>query len=261
MKHTSMKRVFTVLLAALMLATCAVGLIIPTSAAEVSVQNGTGNRGAVGEHPGVGHDLMGIDEAIRRDDVLLGGGVLTVDGLHDGLALTEGLGEILGEGDLHLGQSVLLLAVHVEEAQVAGRVLIGPDTRLTPGLHHGEEVLTRGLGIELDLVGGVVAHGVESLGGDGLGGHRGLGITRPLVEGQGTGRIIGRPGRHGEGEGGEFAVDDGAVGIVAADTYGTAVACAVLNRHLGGGGGDDQAQGAGRQHKGSQQGGHDAFDV
>ena len=48
MKHTSMKRVFTVLLAALMLATCAVGLIIPTSAAEVSVQNGTGNRGAVG---------------------------------------------------------------------------------------------------------------------------------------------------------------------------------------------------------------------
>ena len=47
MKHASLKRALTVLLAALMLATCAVGLIIPASAAEVSVQNGTGTRNAV----------------------------------------------------------------------------------------------------------------------------------------------------------------------------------------------------------------------
>ena len=47
MKHIRFKRALTVLLAALMLATCAAGLILPSSAAEVSVQNGTGSRGAV----------------------------------------------------------------------------------------------------------------------------------------------------------------------------------------------------------------------
>ncbi|MBQ7316017.1 MAG: hypothetical protein IJW90_02790 [Clostridia bacterium] len=46
MKHTFLKRILTVLLAAIMLATCALGLILPTSAAEISVQNGTGSRGA-----------------------------------------------------------------------------------------------------------------------------------------------------------------------------------------------------------------------
>ena len=47
MKHISFKRALAVLLATLMLATCAVGLILPSAAAEVSVQNGTGSRGAV----------------------------------------------------------------------------------------------------------------------------------------------------------------------------------------------------------------------
>ncbi|MBQ7911575.1 MAG: PT domain-containing protein [Clostridia bacterium] len=47
MKKYSVKRVLTAVLAALMLATCAVGLVLPASAAEVSVQNGTGTRGAV----------------------------------------------------------------------------------------------------------------------------------------------------------------------------------------------------------------------
>ncbi len=48
MKTMRFKRICTALLAALMVAACAAGLVIPTSAAEVSVQNGTGNRGAVG---------------------------------------------------------------------------------------------------------------------------------------------------------------------------------------------------------------------
>ena len=47
MKAMRFKQICTALLAALMLAACAVGLILPSSAAEVSVQNGTGTRGAV----------------------------------------------------------------------------------------------------------------------------------------------------------------------------------------------------------------------
>ena len=47
MKRTSVKNVLTILLAVLMLASCAVGLMVTVSAAEVSVQNGSGNRGAV----------------------------------------------------------------------------------------------------------------------------------------------------------------------------------------------------------------------
>ncbi len=47
MKKIYFKRTLSVLLAALMLAACAAVLILPASAGEVSVQNGTGNRGAV----------------------------------------------------------------------------------------------------------------------------------------------------------------------------------------------------------------------
>ena len=46
MKNFWMKRILTVVLAAAMLASCAVGLILPAFAAEVSVLNGTGSRGA-----------------------------------------------------------------------------------------------------------------------------------------------------------------------------------------------------------------------
>ena len=47
MKFNRTKRIVTVLLAVVMLASCAAGLILPTAAADVSVQNGTGSRGAV----------------------------------------------------------------------------------------------------------------------------------------------------------------------------------------------------------------------
>lgn len=47
MKMIRFKRALTVLLSAVMLAACATGLILPTYAGEVSVQNGTGTRGAV----------------------------------------------------------------------------------------------------------------------------------------------------------------------------------------------------------------------
>ena len=47
MNMNRLQRLLAVFLAALMLAACAVGLILPASAAEVSVQNGTGSRGAV----------------------------------------------------------------------------------------------------------------------------------------------------------------------------------------------------------------------
>lgn len=46
MKTNKLKRILTALLAVLMLGTCAIGLILPSSAAEISVQNGTGTRGA-----------------------------------------------------------------------------------------------------------------------------------------------------------------------------------------------------------------------
>ena len=46
MKRRFLKNTLSILLAVLMLAVCAVGLILPASAAEVSVQNGTGSRGA-----------------------------------------------------------------------------------------------------------------------------------------------------------------------------------------------------------------------
>ena len=46
MNMNRLQRLLAILLAVLMLATCAVGLILPASAAEVSVQNGTGSRGA-----------------------------------------------------------------------------------------------------------------------------------------------------------------------------------------------------------------------
>ena len=46
MKAKSVKNTLSILLAILMLAACAAGLILPTAAAEVSVQNGTGSRGA-----------------------------------------------------------------------------------------------------------------------------------------------------------------------------------------------------------------------
>ena len=47
MKNIPLKRMLTVVLAAVMLASCAVCLILPASAADISVQNGTGSRGAV----------------------------------------------------------------------------------------------------------------------------------------------------------------------------------------------------------------------
>ncbi len=47
MKTLYFKKTLSVLIAVLMLAACAAGLILPTYAGEVSVQNGTGNRGAV----------------------------------------------------------------------------------------------------------------------------------------------------------------------------------------------------------------------
>ncbi|MBR5123761.1 MAG: hypothetical protein IKU90_01410, partial [Clostridia bacterium] len=47
MKTTHVKRLLTALLAAVMICSCAVGLIIPSGAAVVSVLNGTGARGAV----------------------------------------------------------------------------------------------------------------------------------------------------------------------------------------------------------------------
>ena len=46
MKAKSVKNTLSILLTILMLAACAAGLILPTVAAEVSVQNGTGSRGA-----------------------------------------------------------------------------------------------------------------------------------------------------------------------------------------------------------------------
>ena len=48
MKRNQMKRILTIVLAAVMLASCAAVLILPSAASEVSVLNGTGNRGAVG---------------------------------------------------------------------------------------------------------------------------------------------------------------------------------------------------------------------
>ena len=48
MKRNQMKRILTIVLAAVMLASCAAVLILPSAAAEVSVLNGTGSRGAVG---------------------------------------------------------------------------------------------------------------------------------------------------------------------------------------------------------------------
>ena len=47
MKHANIKRILTAVLAAVMLCSCAVCLILPASAADISVQNGTGSRGAV----------------------------------------------------------------------------------------------------------------------------------------------------------------------------------------------------------------------
>ena len=47
MKHANVKRILTAILAAVMLVSCAAVLILPSSAAEVSVLNGTGSRGAV----------------------------------------------------------------------------------------------------------------------------------------------------------------------------------------------------------------------
>ena len=47
MKQNRIRRIVTVLLAVVMLASCAAVLILPSSAAEVSVMNGTGSRGAV----------------------------------------------------------------------------------------------------------------------------------------------------------------------------------------------------------------------
>ena len=47
MKAIRIKHALALLLAILMLATCATGLILPTAAIDISVQNGTGTRGAV----------------------------------------------------------------------------------------------------------------------------------------------------------------------------------------------------------------------
>ncbi len=47
MKRNNFKRIISLLLCALMLTACMAGLILPTHAADVSVQNGTGSRGAV----------------------------------------------------------------------------------------------------------------------------------------------------------------------------------------------------------------------
>ena len=47
MKHVNLTRILTAVMAAVMLASCAVCLILPTAAADISVQNGTGSRGAV----------------------------------------------------------------------------------------------------------------------------------------------------------------------------------------------------------------------
>ena len=48
MKRNQMKRILTIVLAAVMIASCAAVLILPSAASEVSVLNGTGSRGAVG---------------------------------------------------------------------------------------------------------------------------------------------------------------------------------------------------------------------
>ena len=47
MKHVNVKRILTAILAVVLLASCGACLVLPSAAAEVSVLNGTGSRGAV----------------------------------------------------------------------------------------------------------------------------------------------------------------------------------------------------------------------
>ena len=154
----------------------------------------------VGEHPGIGHDVMGIDQMIGGHLPLLGGSVLAVDGILDALHGQEGLHGGLGEGDRDLPRGGLLDAAligvgvahgirHLPDTQTAARELVDAD-----------EVFPRGLLVEGQ--GGVAVIGVilNLLGSHGSGGTGGIEISIPLVQGQGQTHGLVAPGGHTEGE-------------------------------------------------------------
>ena len=143
------------------------GLIV-LETAHVGVGEGHAAQ-AVGEDPGIGHDLMGIDEAVLRDHVGIGGLVVAV-----GRVLTRGAGGVVivglaGEMDADVGEDLRKLA----------RCAVGIDLTLksrgrTVGVQGGglghivneEQVVSRGdlaegdLGVQVILQDGLArAHG------------------------------------------------------------------------------------------------------
>ena len=160
---------------------------------------GVGHRNAaqaVGEDPGVGHDLMGVQEAVRGDLGLGRQDVVAADGV-GALAGEEGLNGGLGEVDPHLPVGLGLGTIHVGKALTHGDGGL-PDTHLAADGRDGHQVLARGLLVEGELIEGVILGGIEHLLGDRLAGDGFLKALVPFVEGQSGGGIRGAPGRHGD---------------------------------------------------------------
>ena len=154
----------------------------------------------IGEDPGVGHDLVGVDQVVGGHLPLGRRCMLAVDGILGALDLAEGLHRGLGKGNRNLPGGRLLHAAligvgvahgggHLPRAQAAARELVDADEVLPRGLlvegEHGVTVV----GVLLDLLGG---HGSLFAGG--------VEVGIPLVEGQGQVDGLVPPGGHTEGE-------------------------------------------------------------
>ncbi len=115
---------------------------------------------AVGEHPGIGHDLVGIDEGVGGRRIGGGRGMVAVDAVHDATDRKEGLDGGFRKIDLHppIGAGFLTVdvAVAVGYLHVAGK-----DADGAADIGDAEEVLPGGLFVEGELIEGVIPEGIE----------------------------------------------------------------------------------------------------
>ena len=97
---------------------------------------------SVRENPCVGHDLVRIDLAVLRNDVLRRRGVVSVNGGDGRLAGTERLVEVFGKGDVQLRfQRLGFRAILVCVAERIRRIDVCPDADASLRLRDVEEVL------------------------------------------------------------------------------------------------------------------------
>ena len=181
------------------------GLVVLDSA-HVLVGEG-GAAETVGKYPGVRHDLVGVQQAVLGDNVLLGSGVIAVNGFRNTGHLQKGYlgGLCKGDVDLPVELGFHTALIYVAVGGGWGHL---PYAYLTIDVLDDQQILSCRLCVKGEGVVGVVHKGLESLVCDGFARDGGLVVGVPFVECQGSRGILRRPGGHTD----SHLVEGGAVG-------------------------------------------------